>query len=450
MTALNTKTRGTLRLEIARAFEGRRFRSGTVTSAGATTTVDSSLSGDIFAADYFKNRELTVQGKFTTNVTAYATTGTFTHPSQSPTAAAADVWECHTRAAALKADYDDAINEALAFAHKAHFLTPTFIETVAFQKYRREYPLPSGTFNFIHRVEADWRWNYQAKSYSSNWDTEVGILNATARTKVAQSFQIPNDRNPSEVLGDLYLLLVRVGTPASGAYTVTIEADSSGSPSGTALASGTITQAQAQAHSLDPMYFRVTFDKRPVLVVSTTYWWVITRSGAADATNYLAVCNDTDAQYGLGAPKVYSGAAWSALTGDLIFTLRGTTPEWMDLEGSPAGVDRDWTISNDGTTRYLMLTKRGHDKLERHDGSPMRIHGQVAPSTVTADTDTVGLPYDYVKAKAGLLLAQRNPDYWMIQPGSQVVVNGWKDLVQGFEKRMRVQLMAGAQAVDPI
>lgn len=101
----------------------------------------------------------------------------------------------------------------------------------------------------------------------------------------------------------------RQGSPADN-HTVTIHADSSGTP-GSLLMTAT----------LDPMivsntsnaYFDVSgWDKQPIFLPGQVYGIKVVRTGALSTSNYIRMCASTTLGYASGVGKVYNGTTWVA------------------------------------------------------------------------------------------------------------------------------------------
>lgn len=443
MAALNAKSRAATRLMLSRALEGATFVTGSATGGSTTTIVDSSLSSALYPDDYFNGWQIRNQTKdFTTYISDYAAGGTFTFATQTASAAS-DVYEVHNRAAFRVEDYNDAIDRAIQAAAHHSALADVDTQAIAYQRGRSLYPLPSG-FSYIHSVWVDYRPSGRLIRHgSANWDTLTGVKTAaTTNVKLAQSFEVL-DQNPSFITGDVYLLLSKTGAPTGNA-TVTIEADSSGSPSGTAL----ITSATVDVSTLtvEPTWVRFTFTATAVLAKDTTYWLVLSSTHSASSTVNIAWANDsTESNYPDGAAKTYDNTSWSTLTGDLVFILRDPYPQLFNLGRGKT----HWDVRAGQSTRYLHILPAGLRELDSiyGDGSSFFIEGQGPPSIPTLDSSTINVSYEYVVAKAGLLLAAQNK-HWQVPDRGQLGV--WAAEVADAEKNMRTQIKDGSIKVEAV
>lgn len=159
------------------------------------------------------------------------------------------------------------------------------------------------------------------------------LATGTATDKLAQSFQV----GTGGPLSAVQLTLSRAGA-VSGRVWATIEADSSGNPSGTPLA--TSDKLLGDAIATGVTYLRLIFRTPPTLATGTTYWIVLQGDYVRSDTVYLAWSGVAAGGYANGVAKQYNGTAWSNATGvgDFQFQtaiLRNdTTPTW------PTGYDQ--------------------------------------------------------------------------------------------------------------
>tara|TARA_Y100000310_G_scaffold342169_1_gene444090 strand:+ start:6241 stop:8133 length:1893 start_codon:yes stop_codon:yes gene_type:complete len=114
------------------------------------------------------------------------------------------------------------------------------------------------------------------KNKTSNTDAQFG--DNTASSKLGQSFQ-------SSIAIDCDKATIRIrkiGAPTDNVK-VSLQADSSGDPSGTALQTVNLDGSTLTTSYQNKEF---TFPATQALDASTTYWLVVERSGAADASNY--------------------------------------------------------------------------------------------------------------------------------------------------------------------
>lgn len=438
----NAMTRGNLRIALARTLEGTRFYTTTATGGTTSTVIDTKTINQVYEDNYFNNWELTNQTQgFSTSVIDFTkNSGTWQVPTRSSAAGVSlDTFELHNPAGWRAADYNNAISMACQAAN-GRMLIDGVDKTIAYQKYRSLYTLPTG-WKALGRVSADIRLNYFARHASGQWDTLTGIKDVSGRTKLAMSFQVQSS-NPPLLVGDVYLLLAAVGSP-TGTLTLTIETDSSSAPSGTAVWTATYT---ASSVPIEPTYIRFSSTSSvPVLTKDTTYWLCITASYSASTTNYVAWANDsTDSGYMYGSPMAYSGSAWSALTGDMIFTVRGTQPYMCKLLPQV-----HYRIVRDTSSPQLELTAQGQAAIG-YDGSVLVLEGQKSPTLPTADTDTVDAPFDYITARAALILIAQNEQYFGSMQNAAQLSAQWQKIVGDVEGNIRVQWRPGTMLINPM
>lgn len=120
---------------------------------------------------------------------------------------------------------------------------------------------------------------------------------------LAQSFSVSSTLS----LTDLKLVLRKVGNPANA--TVRITTDNAGRPSGTILASGTVSSPLV---STSYGLVDITLTASPVLTAGTTYWIVIDSN--TSASNYYMIGANTN--YANGQAKIgrYGNNSWNNTT----------------------------------------------------------------------------------------------------------------------------------------
>ena len=105
--------------------------------------------------------------------------------------------------------------------------------------------------------------------------------------------------------------LSKAGSP-TGSLWVTIEADSSGNPSGTPLATSQyINVANLPANSGTGTNVRFVFRAPVTVTAATTYWIVLYSDTSTSATNYISTYVVGGNPYANGKYGTYNGAAWS-------------------------------------------------------------------------------------------------------------------------------------------
>ena len=148
-------------------------------------------------------------------------------------------------------------------------------------------------------------------------------------SKTAQSFQLSSAVGWSAAR--IKVRIRREGTPADN-IKLELCSNSAGSP-GAVLASKTLTGATLEENL---SWHEFELSSRVALSLATTYWIVLSRTGAIDASNYYVVDGNDGLGYGLGSCKVYTGAAWIAPSPDvdMLFIVIGeqeTTEQIEDI-----------------------------------------------------------------------------------------------------------------------
>lgn len=195
-------------------------------------------------------------------------------------------------------------------------------------------------------------------SYTSA-PTNYQIGNIAASERRAQSFIAPNDGT----LTGITLKLSKTSVPTDN-FEVALQADSSGSPSGTdlttaSLAGGTITGTQTD-YVLDVTDY--------ALSGGSTYWIVARRSGALDGSNYYRLGLDDTGQY-RGPFKTYNTGAWTANVFTAYFSMSITntfstlyltdTASAVDPNGSSYDALEAWTSRGSGFLTAQTVTVTG-------------------------------------------------------------------------------------------
>lgn len=109
----------------------------------------------------------------------------------------------------------------------------------------------------------------------------------------------------------------KIGAPADNLVAGLFAVDGSGNPTGSALASGSITAASL-ATSADWHTVSITEQE---LAAGTMYAIVLERSGALDGSNYFGVVVNAAAGYSGGSGGYYNGSAWVGYADDMMFEV---------------------------------------------------------------------------------------------------------------------------------
>lgn len=202
-----------------------------------------------------------------------------------------------------------------------------------------------GTKNLLLSRATFWTADVSHQTHDGVHDLFTG---ATTNVRLAQSWQ-PSTTGP---LQHVEVLLIKTGSPTSTFY-FTIEADSSGAPSGTPLATSQ-RFFMADVPTVTTV-IRIPFVPMPSLTASTTYWLVLrTDQGGADATNRIGWRADTTAAaYSGGAKAAYNGTTWTTDTDDDFWFV--TAVQFVITPTMPSGYDQKALIGfvyNNGSSNF--------------------------------------------------------------------------------------------------
>lgn len=174
---------------------------------------------------------------------------------------------------------------------------------------------------------------------TQNATQAVGEADATTRAnKLAQSF-IPT--YPS--IGSVQLYKSADTGSFSGTVTISIQADSSGSPSGTALATTTITNAQWLA--LPTGEFRAIFATEYNRLTPGSLYWIVIQTSTSDTSNHPNLGTNSAGGYANGSAKYNNTTdGWVAIaTIDLYFKTKQGIQNKVVLSGSDGYVPKAMT-----------------------------------------------------------------------------------------------------------
>jgi hypothetical protein len=164
-----------------------------------------------------------------------------------------------------------------------------------------------------------WQFFSEARGWAGfNGGGAVGLLgNVAANTRVAGSFTV-GASGWSVISG--WVKVARYGAPADN-VTLSIYSNSAGAPN------ASLGSASVAASTLTGDVSWVRFDLAAAisLTASTTYWVVLSRSGANDANNYYRLAVDEGRSFSGGALKLWNGTVWGNRTpdADLVFSVNG-------------------------------------------------------------------------------------------------------------------------------
>ena len=158
--------------------------------------------------------------------------------------------------------------------------------------------------------------------------------NTSSFQRLAQSFMTDS----SAALPIQAQVRIRRNGSPSDALRAVLQADNgSGIPSGVDLSSAAILGSALASEAYPWTAF--TFANPPQLLANTSYWLVLSRTGAISSANYYLLAVDEKLSYPEGTFKTFNGSVWSArsVPADLVFKLSSV---WQstDLLAETAGL----------------------------------------------------------------------------------------------------------------
>lgn len=190
--------------------------------------------------------------------------------------------------------------------------------------------IPSSTNKYVTQDNTSSATTDQTQ-LTQNSSVEVGEANATTKkNKIAQSF-IPTR---SKIRGVNLYKSADLGT-FTGTVTVSIQADVSGSPSGSALATKTITNLQWLA--LPVGAFETLFTSEYGSLTIGSLYWIVIETSTSDNSNHPNIGTNTAGGYSNGSVKFNNSTDnWTAVaTIDLYFsTMEGNASQGVTTDAS--------------------------------------------------------------------------------------------------------------------
>jgi hypothetical protein len=267
--------------------------------------------------------------------------------------------------------------------------------------------------------------NAGAEAYEAIGTGTQAIGDATAQTKVAQSFQLGTAAG-----WDALTVKVRMRKQNSPADTVYLDLcpNSAGAP-GTALATASLSGAGLNGSTYQWVTF--TFSAPVALALATTYWIVVRRSGAMDGTNYYMVDGNESLGYTRGVFRIWNGSAWVARStdADMLFKVGGvkeTTQQIVTLVTGAGQMLAGTTIENasglytceyrDGDKSALVELREllragtlGGARLLAEVGEDRMVRVYVEPTRTTSVEVMLDASGRLFNAKSELLAASEQP-----------------------------------------
>lgn len=134
---------------------------------------------------------------------------------------------------------------------------------------------------------------YEAQFYTQLTDTTIALGDSNVRRKYA--IKIVPKTTTSTLTTMLFRAAEQVnGATATGNLTISIQTDSAGAPSGTAISNGTanvITQVTQRTWNTTFANRTATWASSPTLTAGTTYW-IVFECASTDAANYLKIATN--------------------------------------------------------------------------------------------------------------------------------------------------------------
>ncbi len=143
-------------------------------------------------------------------------------------------------------------------------------------------------------------------SGNTSTNSTIGINDVAAREQVGQTIVVSSD-----TIYGAPLKLSTVGSPA-GTLTIGLYATNNGLPTGSALATGTLSISEINS---DEEWHWVKFSSSASVTSGGTHALTVTTSYSTDPNNYVAWSYHTASQI-TGSQVLYDGNTWSAGAGD--------------------------------------------------------------------------------------------------------------------------------------
>lgn len=170
---------------------------------------------------------------------------------------------------------------------------------------------------------------------TQNSSVELGEANATTKkNKLAQSFQPTKEK----IRGVKLYKSADTGTAFTGTVTVTLQTDTAGSPSGSALATKVLTLGQWSTFAVGEIEVLFASEYASLVCVPATTYWIVIETSTSDNSNHPNLGFNTAGGYSSGTLKYNNTAnGWVEITGDDLYfkTLEGNASQVIktDSEG---------------------------------------------------------------------------------------------------------------------
>lgn len=162
---------------------------------------------------------------------------------------------------------------------------------------------------------------------TQNSSVELGEANATTKkNKIAQSFQPTKEK----IRGVKLYKSANTGTAFTGTVTVTLQADSAGSPSGSALATKVFTNSQWATEDVGEIEALFATEYASLVCVPATTYWIVIETSTSDNSNHPNLGFNTAGGYANGTLKYNNTTdGWVEISGDDLYfkTLEGNASQ---------------------------------------------------------------------------------------------------------------------------
>lgn len=237
--------------------------------------------------------------------------------------------------------------------------------------------------------------NPDAGSSQTNSDGFINLRDASARTAIAQGFQLTTGTSGTAYFVELSIS--KTGTPTGNLW-VTIETDSSG-PSGTVI--GTSDKIDVAKLSTSTHDVRLPIRGATTNMLTATQYHLCLRGDfAVSGANYVLVRTMSGNPYASGVVYAFDGAAWSTSgTADFKFVFGALTSYGSPT--MPSGYDRRQKIG------YVYNSSGSHFvPFAQHQKRVIPLALQTIASSMTASSDNIHYLSTFIPATPVFMTCQ--------------------------------------------